>query len=277
MQTFKILLAAIIGFTLFFQWWRRYNRRMLRSSVFPDKWRTYLNDHLPLYRRLPEQLKHDLEGHIQVFLSEKYFEGAGGLEITDEIRVTVAAQACMLLLARPATYYPQLSSVIVYPAAYVAETVKHDGLVEIRNNEVRLGEAWHRGSVVLSWSDIHHGASDIKDGHNVVLHEFAHLLDMEDGRADGVPPLNSSSSYVSWARVMVPEYERLQRKAADGKKSVLDHYGATNPAEFFAVAVEAFYEKPIQLKLKRPELYEELKNFFNVDPAEWAEQEAADR
>ncbi|MCB0346499.1 MAG: zinc-dependent peptidase [Bdellovibrionales bacterium] len=270
MQTFIILLAAIISFTIFFQWWRRYDRRMLRASAFPEKWREFLNNQVPLYARLPDELKRELEGHIQVFLSEKYFEGAGGLEITDEMRVTVAAQACVLLLGRNTNYYPQLSSIIIYPAAYIAEHITHEGLVEIRDNQVRLGEAWHRGSVVLSWSDVHSGANDIKDGHNVVLHEFAHLLDFEDGRADGVPPLDHRSSYVSWARVMAAEFERLQLKAASDKKSVLDHYGATNPAEFFAVAVEAFYEKPEQLKRKRPELYEELQAFFKVDPAEWA-------
>lgn len=269
MQTFLLITIAILGGTVFFRWWRQYNRRMLRESLFPEKWRKYLQESVPLYARLPDNLKRELEGHIQVFLTEKYFEGAAGLKITDEMRVTVAAQACVLLLGRKTNYYPALSSIIIYPAAYIAEAVTREGFVEFHGQEVRLGEAWHHGAVVLSWSDVFRGAGDVRDGHNVVLHEFAHLLDFEDGASDGVPPLPQRSQYVSWARVMADEFQQLRLSADQGAKTVLSHYGASNPAEFFAVAVEAFYEKPAQLKRRQPELYQVLQNFFLVDPAAW--------
>jgi hypothetical protein len=244
---------------------RRRRRERLRSQPFPPEWDAILLKNVPLYGRLDEANRRELQGHIHVFLAEKHFEGCGGLELTDEIELTIAAQACLLLLHRETDYYRRLITVLVYPHAYVARRVKSlGGGFVLEGKEGRLGEAWADGVVVLSWDDVWAGAADIHDGHNVVLHEFAHQLDQEDGAADGAPILDRRSQYVAWARVLGAEYERLRR----GRKSALDRYGATNPAEFFAVATECFFEKPAQMRKKHPELYEELKEYYRQDPAE---------
>lgn len=239
----------------------------IQSQPFPPEWSWIMARNVPIYARLSELDKAELRGLIQVFLAEKVFEGCGGLEITDEIRVTIAAQACLLLLRRDTDVYPRLITILVYPTAYVSNMPQHGphGIVT-EGPQGRLGEAWTSGVVVLSWDDVKLGASDVRDGHNVVFHEFAHQLDTEDGSADGAPVLPQRNLYSAWARVLGEEYAELREAAETGKKSVLDTYGATEPAEFFAVATEAFFEKPVQLKKKHPELYEELKIYYNQDP-----------
>jgi MtfA peptidase len=250
-----------------FGFFKRRRRERLRAAPFPPEWDGILRRNVPYYDRLDEADRKELHGHIHVFLAEKHFEGCGGLALTDEIRVTIAAQACLLLLHRDTDYYRRLVTVLVYPSAYTAKGVEPiGGGVMLEGEEARLGEAWTGGVVVLSWDDVRAGASDIHDGHNVVLHEFAHQLDQEDGAADGAPILDRRSQYVAWARVLGGEYERLRRASRAGKESVLDGYGATNPAEFFAVATECFFEKPAQLRRKHPELYEELKEYYRQDP-----------
>jgi len=242
-------------------------RERLRAEPFPAEWREILERGFPLYGRLPAEDRRELEGHVRVFVEEKSFEGAGGLEMTDEVRVTVAAQACVLLLHRDTDYYPRMRSVVVYPAAYVAEHRSAEGGVVTEGVEARLGESWSSGAVVLSWGDVRAGARDLRDGHNVVFHEFAHQLDLEGGGVDGVPELEGASAYRAWARVFAAEYLELRRDAAQGRRSVLDDYGATDPAEFFAVATEAFFEKPLALRRKHPELYAELASYYLQDPA----------
>jgi MtfA peptidase len=249
---------------------KRRRREQLRSEPFPDEWDAILRRNVPLYDRLDDADRAELQGHVRVFLAEKHFEGCGGLELTDEIRLTIAAQACLLLLHRETDIYRRLVTILVYPSAYVARSVQSlgGGLV-LEGEQGRLGEAWGSGSgvVVLSWDDVRTGASDARDGHNVVLHEFAHQLDQEDGAADGAPILEHRSRYVTWARVLGAEYEELRRASSAGKRSVLDDYGATEPAEFFAVATECFFEKPAQMKRKHPALYDELKDYYHQDPA----------
>jgi Mlc titration factor MtfA (ptsG expression regulator) len=242
-------------------------RERLKAEPFPEAWEAALRANVPLYGRLPEADRAELRGHVQVLLAEKHFEGCGGLELTDEIRVTIAAQAAMLLLHRETDYYPKLVTVLVYPSAYVAPSVEHvgGGLV-LEGESARLGESWQTGVVILSWDDVRRGATDPRDGHNVVLHEFAHQLDGQDGSANGAPILERRSQYVTWARVLGEEYEELRRDAERGRKSVLDDYGATNPAEFFAVATECFFEKPAPMQKKHPALYEELKAYYQQDP-----------
>ena len=239
----------------------------IQGQPFPPEWSWIMGKNLPIYARLSELDKAELRGLIQVFLAEKIFEGCGGLEVTDEIKVTIAAQACLLLLHRDTDVYPKLITILVYPSAYVSNMPQHSpqGVVT-EGPQGRLGEAWTTGVVVLSWDDVKLGAADARDGHNVVFHEFAHQLDTEDGSADGAPVLPGRNMYSAWARVLGAEYDELRRVAETGKKSVLDTYGASEPAEFFAVATEAFFEKPVQLKKKHPELYEELKIYYGQDP-----------
>ena len=250
-----------------FRFFKRRRRERLRSAPFPPAWLAFIEKNCPFFSRLPEVDRRELLGHVQIFVAEKNFEGCGGLTMTDEIKVTIAAQACLLLIHRETDYYHRLYSILVYPSAYVARTVEPlgNGFV-LEGDQGRLGEAWADGAVVLSWDDVRAGAADLRDGHNVVLHEFAHQLDQEDGVADGAPILERRSQYVAWARVLGAEYEQLQRASGRGRKSVLDQYGATKPAEFFAVATECFFEKPAQLKKKHPELYDELKEYYRQDP-----------
>jgi Mlc titration factor MtfA (ptsG expression regulator) len=255
---------------------KRRRRNKLRIAAFPEAWRTYLVQKFPIYARLNAADRKELEGHIQVFLGEKEFEGCGGFEITDEVRVLVAAQACLLLLHRETDYYPDLRSVLIYPEPYVAKTRWNEAQEDTDPlKRARLGESWQNGSVVLAWSATLSGAYNIHDGHNVVLHEFAHQLDQETGSADGAPVLQDDSllqrliHYQTWARVLGAEYQDLCRATEKGRKTVMDKYGATNPAEFFAVATECFFEKPHQLKARRPELYQELQEYYQQDPANY--------
>jgi hypothetical protein len=209
-----------------------------------------------------------LEDLMQVFLAEKAFEGAQGLEVTEEMKVVVAAQACLLLLGDPDTaVYPDLHRVVLYPAAYKTKVRSQEGLVIDEREQVRLGESWDRGVVVLAWSAVTHGAANVHDGHNVVLHEFAHQLDQEHGPADGAPELHGQMQYPEWARTLGVEYARLEDAAEEGRPTLIDHYGATNPAEFFAVATETFFEKPVQMRERKPDLYAQLSTYYRQDPA----------
>lgn len=247
-------------------------RQKLRSTPFPAEWREILHRRFPLLTCLSAEDQRELEGHIQVFLAEKQFEGCDGLVITDEIRVVIAAQACLLLLHRDTAYYPDMKSILVYPSTYFCRVTEED-----EEQKMPLaGQSWQRGPVILAWDSVQGGVSDPSDGHNVVFHEFAHKLDEEDGLADGVPPLcpkcsppERLSQYRSWAQILSKDYEDLCRTSENGQKSLLDEYGATNPAEFFAVTTECFFEKPRPLRQKHPQLYAELKRFYQQDPAEW--------
>jgi len=246
---------------------RARRRRLAFTAPFPEEWTQILRENIPPYAKLSTELRQELHQDINLFLAEKTFEGSGGLTITDEIRVTIAAQACLLLLNRKDSSYPKLDSVVVYPSAYVAGG---QGLFNRGEGQsVRLGESWGSGTVVLSWDHVKKGVFNFRDGHNVTMHEFAHQLDQEDGAADGVPILERRSAYSSWATVFSREFEQLQRKGRKKKRNVLDSYGATNPAEFFAVATESFFEKPAQLQKKHPELYAELLKYYKTNPLEW--------
>jgi Mlc titration factor MtfA (ptsG expression regulator) len=200
----------------------------IHETPFPNEWSAILEKDVPIYARLTEIDKAEL---------------------------------------RETDVYPKLITILVYPSAFVSNMPRHGPHGVVSEGPLGLlGEAWNSGVVVLSWDDVKQGAADVRDGHNVVFHEFAHQLDQEDGSADGAPVLPGRNLYSAWARVLGEEYNELRKVAETGKKSVLDTYGATEPAEFFAVATEAFFEKPVQLKKKHPELYEELKIYYGQDP-----------
>ena len=265
---FLITGGVVWGMKVFTSARRQQRRRALLSTPFPPEWSVILNENLPPYQMISPEMQQQLHDYIRIFISEKSFEGCGGLVLTDEIKVTIAAQACLLLLNRNGDCYPKLYSILVYPSTYVTGTRKSFGL-HPTDTSVRLGESWKHGTVVLAWDSVKSGALNFQDGHNVAMHEFAHQLDQEDGRADGAPILNMRSAYSAWSRTLSEEYELLQKKRLKGEKSVMDKYGATNPAEFFAVATETFFEKPVQLKKKHPELYHELQGFYKVNPVAW--------
>ncbi|MCD5416715.1 zinc-dependent peptidase [Candidatus Bipolaricaulota bacterium] len=249
-------------------WFKERRRKKIGRREFSSAWRQTIERNIPLVRYFPPGDREELERHIQVFLAEKRFEGAGGLAMTDEIRVTIAAQACVLLLHRKTDYYPGLYSIIVYPHAYLAHRSDQDSMgIVTEGMQSRLGESWTQGAIVLSWDDVKSGAAGMNDGHNVVFHEFAHQLDAESGEVDGIPILPHRSRYRAWAQVFGEEYAKLQQDIERGQEILLDRYGATNPAEFFAVATEFFFEKPKQLKGKLPRLYDELSRYYKQDPA----------
>jgi Mlc titration factor MtfA (ptsG expression regulator) len=243
-------------------------RKKIAGRPFPAEWLAIIERNVPLYARLPESDREELKRHILVFMAEKKFEGCGGLRMTDEIKLTVAAQACVLLLHRQTDYYPGLKSILVYPRAFVAGNARHAiGGMVLETAEVRSGESWHHGSVVLSWDDVRRSAADIRDGQNVVFHEFAHQLDSSGGKGDSTPILGDRSTFIAWARALGEDYERFRRDIETGRADVLDEYGAVNPAEFFAVATECFFETPEELRRVYPRLYDELKRFYQQDPA----------
>lgn len=244
-------------------------RERLRAQPAPPEWRSILARNLSVFCRLPPEDQIELLGHVQVFLAEKNLEGCDGLNLTDEIRVTIAAQACLLLLHRKTDYYPQLTSILVYPSGYTVPGARYlGGDVWEEGGEDLLGHTErHLRSLVLAWDAAKHGAADSSDGQNLVLHEFAHQLDFEDYGTDGAPVLATRTEYRAWAEVMKREFEALRAAEEAGLPTVLDTYGATNPAEFFAVATEAFFERPRALRDKHRELYAELARFFRQDPA----------
>lgn len=182
----------------------------------------------------------------------------------------VAAQACLLLLNKPAHYFPRLRRILVYPGAFVVHKVHtgSDGVLQ-EQRQVLSGESWAQGQVVLSWEHVLEGAALPDDGCNVVLHEFAHQIDQETGSANGAPPLPGAARYARWSTVLQAEFERLRAMADAGIPALLNAYGATDPAEFFAVATEAFFEQAPQLAAECPALFAELREFYRVDPRAW--------
>jgi MtfA peptidase len=240
------------------------------ESVFKEEWIGMLEENVPLYSCLPEELRPLLHERIASFVSSTRFEGCNGLELTEEMILTVAAQACMLVLHRKGEPYPELRNVYLYPSSFSSVMKRQNAHGVVTEGEVhRLGESWETGTVILSWSAAEHGARNIHDAENVTFHEFAHQLDHEDGATDGAPGLSSRQAYRSWARVFQENYQDFHELLERGKKTLIDPYGATNPAEFFAVVTETFFEKPKQLKKKWPELYEEMSGFYGLDPEAW--------
>ncbi len=243
--------------------------RLMKTPLPPDQL-AIVERTVPYYRYLSPEDQEELRGLVRIFLAEKNFEGCDGLEITDEIRLAIAAQACMLLLHRKTDIYPLLQSVLVYPRTFVAPLKERaPGGIVIEDFEERDGESWDIGALILSWDDVLESVEDIHDGYNVVFHEFAHQLDDEAGIADGAPPLSDRSMYADWSRVLGAEYDAHVKAVERHRPTVLDEYGAESPAEFFAVATEAFFELPRDLRAAHPELYEQLSRFYMQDPASY--------
>jgi Mlc titration factor MtfA (ptsG expression regulator) len=257
---------------MIFELLKERRRSRLRARPFPKKWLTLIQRHIVFFHRLSASDRAELLDHIQVFLAEKRFEGCGGFPITDEVRVTIAAQACLLLLHRRTDYFPDLVTILVYPLTYMVEEKRQLGEhVWEEGTASRLGETGRRmGSLVLSWGAVKHGAADPTDGKNVVLHEFAHQLDFENHATDGVPGLATREQQLAWSEVMRSEFASLRAADESGIPTLLNTYGATDPAEFFAVSVEAFFEQPHALRDRHPKLYAELQAYFQQDPVEFS-------
>ena len=252
---------------------RDHHRKELGKNPFPPAWAQIIDRNVSCCRCLHPDERARLEDLVKVFISEKHFEGCAGLAITDEIKVTVAAQACLLLLNLHHDYYERLVSILVYPESFTFEQEEHGpaGIVSVADRHL-LGLSSSAGAVVLSWPDAVREARSPDEGMNVVFHEFAHQLDQLDGSMNGAPVLERGSMYPEWARVLGQEYQRLQGEVEAGAPSLISAYGATQPAEFFAVVTELFFEKPVELQRQHPALYEEFRQYYRQDPAaRWRE------
>jgi len=265
--------AAMVLYWIYKPRFVRKRRVVLRARPHPEGLEEVLSRNIGLYSLLPAELQEELHGHINVFLNEKRFRGVNGQEITPEVMFTVAGVACILLLNREPSYFPGFSSILIYPDTYETTQVDFDGAVETHKRSRRAGESWHRGPIVLSWGDVLRGASNSEDGYNVVLHEFAHKLDEENSGTNGLPILRDTDHYQEWAEVLGQEYRSLEERVARRKNKVIDGYGLTSPAEFFAVATESFFEKSEGMQKRLPDLYEQLQRFYAVDPAKWSERD----
>ena len=268
MILFVVLAVCVLSAGVIFVY-PRWRRRQVLATPFPAQWTALLSRRLQAFAGLAADERRQLLDLVRLFLAEKRFHGCGGLLVNDEMRVCIAAQACLLLLNRRTALYPGLGHILVYPAAFVraGEEMNEDGTVSEVSKEL-LGESWHEGKVILSWEEVEHDLDHPDDGANVVLHEFAHQLDSENGSENGTPPLRHNDS-AEWAAVMTREYDILMAAIDAGHDTFIDPYGATAPAEFFAVLTETFFELPEELKYYHPDLFEQLQRYYQVDPRRW--------
>jgi Mlc titration factor MtfA (ptsG expression regulator) len=269
------LVAIALGVAAWFiageAWWRRRRRTALARQMFPAHWQDWLRTRTSIYARVPPELRPRLHELIRIFVGEKAFVGCNGLTVTEEMRVVIAAYACLLVVNRPdvprSHFYDDLFSILVYPTPFIVPHTLRDGHgVVTEGQRVLSGQAWDSRRIIVSWQDIEDG---LATGHNVVLHEFAHYLDMEDETMDGAPGLGSVRAYREWSKVFWEEYDRLRAALGAGQPTFLDPYAASAPAEFFAVVTEAFFERPRELESQHAGLYEQLRRYYRVDPARW--------
>ncbi|MEM7702951.1 MAG: M90 family metallopeptidase [Pseudomonadota bacterium] len=260
---------ALVGGALWLRARHKQRRRetILATSLTPEQ-RMALDRLVPLVNRMPAQLQGKLEGKINLFLDQITFRGHGGIEVTEAMRLSIAAQACILIVNSDA-WYETLRNVLIYPSVFSTRRDTHDG-VTVRNREFHMaGESWDRGPVVLSWDDALEGGLDPNDGYNVVIHEFAHQLDSLTGHTNGIPALRKGQRYEGWEQAMLEAYQRHLDRVQHGQDTVIDPYGATNHQEFFAEAIVTFFEKPTDLKRTEPALYTQVSQLLALDPVRW--------
>lgn len=254
-----------------FRWVRDHRRKKILEAPFQDAWQSAIESNVAHWCYLDDEEREHLRELTHVFIEEKRWEGAGGLELTEEMKATIAADACLLILSLEHDFYQGVLSIVVYPSAVRPPKRKlgsfEMGIQPIEQPGVRLGEAWVRGPVILAWDSVLSGTRNARDGVNLVFHEFAHKLDMLSGAADGVPPLPDDVSHSDWVTALQAEYDALEDEAKRGKKSFLDRYALTNGAEFFAVATEHFFEEPHKMQRDHAEMYRVLAAFYQQDPA----------
>lgn len=269
-----IILTYVFGKPIFVA----LRRAKVKAQPFPKHYRQIIKKRMPYFGQMPTDLQLQLKKHILVFLAEKEFVGFEGIRINDDIRVTVAAQACLLLLNRPSSYYSKLKTIAIYPSAFIKSGEQKqpisgqlEGSINLVSEQktVLAGESWDFGRIVLSWKDTVEGAKIPDDGANVVIHEFAHQLDQQNGPANGFPRLSKTANKKQWSDIMSQEFNRLQKQKQQNQPSLLSYYGATNPAEFFAVASEVFFEQSKALYHQHNALYNQLKSYYQVDPINW--------
>lgn len=263
LSVLAIVLALQLGLPLL----RARRRSRLRKLGFRPEWRPLLETSAPLYRRVPTELKARLDELIGVFVAEKEFVGCAGVRVTEGMKLAIATQACLLILNRKRDVYDRLSTILVYPTAFLVpqRDVDEAGVVTEERREL-IGQASDTGHIVLSWADVELAGAD---NANVVLHEFAHYLDFEDGAGNGAPVLAAARDYARWSEVMRSAYARMWHRVRGGRGTVIDEYALEDEAEFFAVATETFFEQSVALKAEDAALYDELARFYQLDPASW--------
>lgn len=249
-------------FSFLSNWWQQ--RIIRRSTITDQQWREAIS-RLPLLRHLTQDEQQKLIQLSILFLHSKVFEGAHQLEVTEPMKLTIALQACLPILHLGINWYDGWVSIIVYPSQFVPERKYMDEYgVEHSSRSVLSGESWHKGPVVLSWEDTEYAGH--LDGANLVIHEFAHKLDVLNGRTNGFPPLHRGMDPAKWSEALNNAYEDLQERYAAGKKISIDDYAISSPAEFFAVFSEVFFERPNVVDSYYPAVYEQFKQFYRQDP-----------
>jgi MtfA peptidase len=253
-----------------FSWLKKQRRQQLLAEPFPASWLEYLADNVRYYPLLKPAKQAVVRAVVRVFVAEKFWDsGDAGFTITDEIKVTVAGQAALLVLGLDEPYYfDRVQSIILYPKAFVNSYRDYSGFTIVPQKASLIGQAWYHSPIILSWQEVLQCGHNASNGGNVVLHELAHHLDGLDGDVDGSPPLTGEQNKI-WYRTTEAEYLRLVGSARRGEVTLLSHYGATNRAEFFATATECFFEQPLAMQRQHLELYNVLSDFYRQDPAQW--------
>ena len=268
MAIYLIVLFIVLGASAYWYWSRRLARKSLLATALSDYQRSIVTNQVPLTRKLPTDIRNQLDGKINLFLNQVEFTGCNGLDVTEDMKLSIAAQACLLVVNRD-LWYDHLNTVLIYPNAFKSLHQERTGYVVQERETVRTGESWARGPVILSWKHSQQGALNDHDGHNVVFHEFAHKIDELSGRTNGIPQLDGIERLQDWAKAFDIAYKRHVKATKAGQKTMLDPYGASGPQEFFAVAVEAFFEKPEALKHHESEVFQHMSEFFQLDPSTW--------
>ncbi|XUU61253.1 zinc-dependent peptidase [Erythrobacter sp. HA6-11] len=270
MSIWPVLIVALLVAGIF--WYRRHARRqkrmrLLTSPLTPEQ-RKVIASLVPIVRRLPRELHASFEGKINLFLDQMTFRGHNGIEVSEEMKLSIAAQACLLIVNSPA-WYETLRNVLIYPSAFHTGRSSLDGTIIHERDYHLLGESWDRGPIVLSWDHALQGGLDAHDGYNVVIHEFAHQLDSLTGHTNGIPILRKGQAYDGWEKAMLDAYHDHVERVEQGQNTLIDPYGATNHQEFFAEAVVTFFEKAQALQREEPALYAQLSELLALDPAAW--------
>jgi Mlc titration factor MtfA (ptsG expression regulator) len=255
---------------MLFRWWRNRRRRKILAEPLPHSWETIIQEGVKHDAVLSPTARTKLRQAVQLIIAEKDWEGCRGLELTDEMRVTIAALAAILILGFDDYYFDNVQTILVYPDAYVVTQEKAlGGGATLEEESDRLGEAHHRGPVIVSWDEVREGGLRPGYGQNLVFHEFAHQLDMLNGEFDGTPDLPTRELSERWSKIMDREYRRLQHAEQRGRETLIDPYGASDPVEFFAVTTECFFDTPQAMREQYPELYGLFRDYFKQDPAAW--------
>ncbi|MEM6639595.1 MAG: M90 family metallopeptidase [Pseudomonadota bacterium] len=266
-----LLIAGLVVLQVGWPLWRRRRRTRWHAEGLDETQREVIERTIPLVAAMPQTYRKRFEGLVRQFIHEKDFVGCNGLVVEPEHRLIIAAQACLLLLNRPGGCYDDLQTILVYPDAFIVEhdELDADGLVHA-GRDLRTGESWDDGRVIVSWSDVIMGADNPDDAYNVVIHEFAHQLDGQSGLVNGAPSIVREELAAHWPERMRREFDALRGAVERGVHTFIDPYGASSPAEFFAVLSEVFFEMPAQLQRRHPVLYECLDAVYDLDPARWS-------